>query len=441
MPEPNQPPQTPQTQRLGPQEKKKFSDLVKFLSRAFVQTQTFGIEHPLAKQPIEQCFALLHSLIQEKGSIILYIAEKKFRYGQDVLEEKNPVVDRLISIFTTVQLVSLAFEKDFSRDDFLNLLRIFSAKPEDINASGGAEKLAKEKKVGHLKLNPIKYELIGMDEKVVSEDSTAAEEALRKLEQQLAEKKEGPEPEEEKPKEEQSEEKLLSLIDDSLKNDAEQTQFVDKLTANPLEVVNLITDAIRLINKLGGENGKSILSSIINKLALVGDDLYRCLAEGKEDQATKETYKAAGILGNELSKRLDNIELAAELEGTLKELTNVLNVLMDQIEAQKILSSFLKGKPTLTKKVQLLKKIAQREKTSAEFELLVKRLLVVKGMSEQEVRQLIDEKEEVLQKAEQQKDDALTVGLTSTLQKLKAGQLDMAEAIEQLKGMLKKGKN
>ena len=53
----------PEAERLSPEEKKKFSNLAKQLSRAFVQTQTFGIEHPLAKQPIEQCFTILTSLI------------------------------------------------------------------------------------------------------------------------------------------------------------------------------------------------------------------------------------------------------------------------------------------------------------------------------------------------------------------------------------------
>ena len=178
----------PEGKPLSPEERKKFSNMAKFLSRAFVQTQTFGIDHPLAKQPIEQCFTLLNSLMQEKGNIAIYIAEKKLRYEQAILEPKNPVVDRMILLFSAVQLVSLEFEKGFNREDFLKFLSIFAAKPEDIIASGGVEKLVKEKGVGRLKLNPIKYELIGMDEKVVSEDSKAAEEALQQMQKQLTQK-------------------------------------------------------------------------------------------------------------------------------------------------------------------------------------------------------------------------------------------------------------
>ena len=428
----------PEGKPLSPEERKQFSNMAKFLSRAFVQTQTFGIDHPLAKQPIEQCFTLLNSLMQEKGNIVIYIAEKKLRYEQAILEPKNPVVDRMILLFSVVQLVSLEFEKGFNREDFLKLLSIFAVKLEDIIASGGVEKLVKEKGVGHLKVNPIKYELIGMDEKVVSEDSKAAEEALQQMQKQSEQKEDEEEAEKEKPEKSEKDE-LLSLIDESLKEEAEQSLFVDKLTQNPLEVVNLIIEAIRMINKVGGENAKVIMSSIINKLALVGDDLYRCLTgEKEEDAAVKQTYKAAGILGKELTKQIENIQVAPDLNNTVKEMTNVLTVLLDQIEAQKILSPLFKGGKTDAKKTSLLKKITRREKSSPEFALLVKRLLTLKGMSEEEANALIDKKEEILQKAVEEKDASVTQGLTSTLQKLKDGQMTMEETVAKLKEMLGK---
>lgn len=420
-------------EQLTSEDNKKFSNMVKFLSRAFVQTQTFGIDHPLAKQPIEQCFILLHNLIEEKGEIVLYIAEKKLRYGQTILERRNPVVDRMITLFSLVQLVSLGFERGFSREDFLRLLSVFAVKPEDILAGGGVEKLVNQKNVGHLQLNPIKYELIGQDEKVVTEDATAAEEALKELQRQLAEK----EAKEEKEKPEE----LLSLIDESLKEDADQSLFTDKLTENPLEVVNLITEAIRMLNKVGGENAKPILSSIVNKLALVGDDLYRCLREGKDqDKAVKQTYKAAGILGKELTKKIQDIQVAPDLNSLVEEMANVLSVLLDQIEAQKMLSVFGKGEINLTKKVNFLKKIMQREKSSPEFGLLMRKLLVIKGMSEEEIKNLIDRKVEILEEAEKEKEGSLTQDLSSTLQKFKDGQLGIDEALAKLKEVLKKTK-
>ncbi len=423
-------------QKLSPEEKRKFSNMVKFLSRAFVQTQTFGMEHPLSKQPIEQCFTLLSTLIQEKSSIALYIAEKKLRYGQAILEEKNPVVDRLILLFTSVQLVSLKFEKEFSREDFLKLLSIFAVAPKDIIAAGGIEKLVKEKGVGHLQLNPIKYELIGMDEKIVSEEAILAEETLKALEKQLLEKQTAPKLQEKEEETKKSE--LLSLIDKSLKEETEQSLFVEKLTENPLEIVNLIIEAIRMVNRVGGENAKMILSSIVNKIALIGEDIYRCLSEGKEDTSAKQTYRAAGILGKELTKQIKDIQVAPDLNNIVKEMTNILTVVLDQIEAQKIFTIFFKKEPTLKSKVKLLKKIMQREKSSPEFGLMMKKLLVLKGMTEEEVKDLIDKKEVVLEEAKEEKESIFTQDLTSMLQKIKDGQIGIEDAVAKLKEVLRK---
>ena len=110
---------------------------------------------------------------------------------------------------------------------------IFSAKPEDVVAKGGVEKLIKEKKVSHIKVNPIKYELIGTDEKVVSEETKVSKEAdiaqkaLRQLQEQLAKKK--IEPRDKEAEEKREKNKLLNLIDDTLKGETEQSLFVDKL--------------------------------------------------------------------------------------------------------------------------------------------------------------------------------------------------------------------
>ena len=182
------------------------------------------------------------------------------------------------------------------------------------------------------------------------------------------------------------------------------------------------------------------MSSIINKLALVGDDLYRCLTEGKEDAATKQTYKAAGILGKELTRQIENIEVSPDLNNTAKEMANVLTVLLDQIEAQKILSLFFKGEKTPKKKTDFLKKVRRQEKSSPEFGLLVKKLLTLKGLPQEEADNLIDKREEILQKAEEEKDSAFSQELTSTLQKVKDGQINIGEAVAKLKEILKKKK-
>jgi len=121
-------------------------------------------------------------------------------------------------------------------------------------------------------------------------------------------------------------------------------------------------------------------------------------------------------------------------------MTTVLTVLLDQMEAQKTLSGFFKGKMDTRKKAKLVRKVMQREKTSPEFGMLMKKLLTLKGMPEEEANKLIDGKEQFLKNIKAEEQAGVNQELMATLQKLKDGQLSMEDAIKQLKEALKKTK-
>lgn len=405
----------PVSQPLSEQEKKAFCEVVRYFSRSVSMAHDFGIDHPLVKQPTEQFFNLLISLLQQKESVIFYIAEKKLRYGDTILEENNPVVDKLISLFSAVKLVSIEFQRGFTHQDLINLLSVLAIRSQDVAYSGGIEKLVNEKNIAHLRLNPIKYELIGMHEKVVSEGAKLAEDDLEELEKKLAEwetKKETEAPVAQEPeiKEDQQkrQDELLSLIDESLREEADLSVFTDKLSKDPLAEVNAIIAAIHLVNRVGGKKAQGFIASINKKLNFFRDELYQCLIEGKEDDATKQIYKATEILGKELTPKIKTLQVSPDLQPLIEEMANVLNMITDQTEAHRLLDSFLKGEKTLKKKASLLKKIGQYQKTSPDFEFLMRKLLVLKGLSEEEVKRLFEEKTSILELAQKEKIPALT---------------------------------
>lgn len=428
-------------QPLSPQEKKKLSDMAKFFARAVSQAHDFGINHPLAKQPIEDAFNIISSVIQERGRLPIYIAEKKLHYSDNTLEEKNPVVDKLISLLTAVKVVSFEFETGFNREDFLALLAVLALRPQDIVDAGGIDKLFEEKNILHIKLNPIKYELIGMDEKVVS-GGKLSDDDLRELDKIFAKVEGQGEGGGEEIKKEQEDapeqERLLYLIDPSLKEDAGQAVFVEKLVHNPLDEVHSIVDTVRLVNKVGGERARTILSSLNKKLELVRDDLYQCLLEGKEDNNTKDTYKSAAVLGKELGRQLKSVEVSADLTPTLEEMNNIVTMVLDQTEAHKMLSLFLKGEMTLKKKVSFLKSLMQRTKVSPDFEFMVQKVLVLKGIPESEVKSLLEQKSAILDEFEKEQETEGIKEIKPVLAKLSEKQLSLEDVTEELNKIIER---
>lgn len=432
-----QSPSNPQAPQLSPEDKKKLFDIVKFLSRAINQARDFGPSHPLSTASIEQFFTILSDLLQEKGVILIFIVEKKIRYGDTILEEKNIVVDGMIDLFSAIKLSSLQFEKGFSQQDFLGLLTFLAQRPRDILAAGGIEKLVKEKNIGHLKLNPVKYELIGIDEKVVSEDAKvlegASDEAVKELEEWLEkQKKTGEGTVAEISAEEEAPGKLLALIDASLRDETSQSAFVDKLINDPLEEVHAIIEAVRMVNKVGGEKAKGIISSVVNRIDRFRDSLYDFLVEGKEDETAKQAYKSAEVLGKELTKQLKTIQVLPEFQNGIVQMQFVLNMILDETEAQKILSVFLKGEKTLKKKASFFEKIMQHQKTSADFEYFMKKLLALKGMSEEEVNRFFEQKLAILEQTEENKEAEIRQEVKPILGKLSEKQLNPDEALSKL---------
>ncbi|MCU0666020.1 MAG: hypothetical protein MUF05_02885 [Candidatus Omnitrophica bacterium] len=428
---------------VTPEEKKKISDMVKYLARAVSQSHDFGITHPLALQPIEDSFKILSALMQEHNHVALYIAEKKIRYIDTAIEERNPVVDKLVTLFTAAKVVSVEFDKGFSREDFISFLGVFAMRSQDIIAQGGAEALFKQKNITHFKLNPIKYELIGMDKRVISGKSDMSDEDLtRELDKIFGKPNDGSAlAEPEKPKEspeENPEDKLIALIDTALQENTQQSAFVEKLNQDPLEEVHSITEAVHILNKVGGEKAKTIISGVTKKLDLLRDNLYANLIENKDDEAAKLLYRSCAVLGKELSKQIKTIQVKEELKGALEGMESVLNMIMDQTEANKMLSGFLKGPMSLKKKASFLKSLSARVKLSVDFESMIKKLLILKGMPEDEVRILLEQKAEILEQADKEKQVDLSQEFKPLLQAISQDQGNVESVTAQLNEIVSK---
>lgn len=412
-------------QRVPPEKKKKFSNLVKFLARAIFQSHDFGIDHPLAKKPIEQCFTLLESMIQEEGEIPLYIAEKKMRYREALLEENNPVVDRLIELCTAIQVVSVLFKKGFSNEDFLKFMKVFSMGPKAIIDSGGVEKLVQESSIANFEINPIRYELIGKDQKVIAGQDGVTKDARAHLQEQFKFLEDSDALDGDMTS-------LLMLIDPALKQEAAQSLFVEMLLKDPSAEVYSIIEAIQLVDKAGANKGKGIVDSIINKMSLVRDDLYGCLLEGKEDEYTQGLYQAAEVLGQELPKQLGELPVSTDMRNQIEQMNNILTMIMDQTEGQKLISAFMKGKRTLKDKAMFLQRVADRQRVSEDFEFFIKKVLVLKGMSQEEVDAFFAERETILEKFERMREVDLKYELSPLLNALTKKEVTPDEVLTKL---------
>ena len=175
---------------LSKEEEQKLNAAVVALAKAIIQIQAYGEENPLAKTAFDDCYRLLTDMIQGREEFILWISEGKLRFGEIVLAEKHPLIQRLIRIFSNDRVISLGFDSRMSKPDLLGLLKTLAITPDKVLTAGGIEKLLEQHGVSSIRVNPVNYELVREGEEIVDEGKGQEQQGVEgKGEEQPAEEK------------------------------------------------------------------------------------------------------------------------------------------------------------------------------------------------------------------------------------------------------------
>jgi len=404
--------------QLSPQEKVLFSQLFINLSRAFIQTHTFGVEHMYAKDAADQSFSILQKIFADKDEVLICIAEGKLCYGMIPVEEGNLLVKKLIDLFSRVRLTSLKFKKETTLQDFKNLLEIFHTQLEKILNSGGVEELAKEKNITTIVINPVKYELIGEDEQVISDDAQIfeADENVEVLEKEELEEPQEPE------------EQLLQLVNEAFEEESSPLDLVEKIKEDPTAVANALVETIKIINKVGIEKCESLVSSVIQKLIFIKNELGIALDDDKVHEAKKEIHKFSSSLG----KQLPRLVVSKDCQAFLDEVTDLNIEIEDRIKASTVVVGITKKTVDDKKKGKISKSITQRNKVSKYYNSLIKDLLVKREFSQEEAEQLIIEGTQYLKKKKKSKTEKLDEKLMPILERLSTKEIEISSTLSDI---------
>lgn len=404
--------------QLTPQEKILFSQLAIYLSKSFVQTRTFGVEHSYTKETIQQFYTLLKDIMKEKEEIILCIVEGNLTYNLIPLEKENFLVQKLADIFSKTMLVSLKFKKDTTEEDFKKLLNIFCAKPEEILKSGGVEELAKGKNITSIEINPIKYELLEKGQKIIGEDV------------QVFEIEEGAEEIEKK----ENEEQLLQLVGEAFKEETAPLNALKKIRENPLQSADSLIEAIKIIDRVGLESSQSLASSVIQKLIFIKNELRTSIEEDKPYPQIKEINQ----FSNHIEKQLKLLSVSENIQPFIREISTLNVEIADTIKALDILIGVSKENIPLKRKVKIAQGITQRSKKSSNFEPLVRNILNKRGFSEEEITQIIEEGLRLFKEKSPKKIAGLEERIISIIERISEKDISLPLAKDELNKTLSK---
>jgi len=382
---------------LSPKEKVLFSQLAIHLSRAFIQTHTFGTEQVYAKEAIQSAFSALQKVLKDRDELTLCIIEGKLTYNQIPLEEKNLLIEKLIDLAAKTRLVSWRFKKDISEDNFKSFLDIFHRKPEEILVKGGVDKLVKEKGIANIDINPIKYELIGKEQKIVDDGI------------EIFEMDKGTDL-----KDSKEDRQLVRLIGETFKEETSPSTTLEKIKENTLQSADSLIEAVRIIDKIGMNESQPLVASIIKKIIFIKNELSISLDEDK----VHDQIEGIKQFSKQIKKNLKLLNISKQTKPFVDEIANLNTGVKDRIEAGELLTGLNKNNLGPKEKVSISKSILQREKESSEYRQLVKDILSKKGFSEEEILNIIKEGTAALETKKKEKKKKSAKGLLAQNQEL-----------------------
>ncbi len=150
---------------------KLYLNFIRFLNAAIKRLSMYPPEHPSAQQAVNLPFEMLRNIIEKKGQAILSLTENKLVIN-GVTAEESISGSVLSQTLKKCNIKSLSFTSELTQTQLGIFLGFFvgldpKAPPPDLSA------FLSEHNVDSIKVNQLHYELVGEEEKVVSEQEAA----------------------------------------------------------------------------------------------------------------------------------------------------------------------------------------------------------------------------------------------------------------------------
>jgi hypothetical protein len=350
------------------------AELIKRLCLALTNVEMFAVDHPVARHGIDHAYTWLRQMLDRwHEPVVISVAGATILLDGLPLEERNPLVSKLARRFEEVHINNIFFEPTITQEEFHEFYRLLGRGPKVINAEGGFAEALKKSPIQNIHLKDISYVMVSGDEKVVSKDAQVIEPdeiAGVSTDSDIVKYMVG---------------KLLEKAD-------EQKWLINEIKNNPAKMANMITQGIDLAMsraELGRDNEAGI-GTLINNIRLVGEQLLQEEKDGAGG-GQEELERALLALEREMKLRSSKLMSSKVATGFVNEIMSVVTTYADRVRAKQISDEFLKGERSLKQTEDLLRKFAPEEENKEHLLLRLADQLLKRGMSEEDVKKMLDQ--------------------------------------------------
>ena len=162
-----------ETERKMSLEISNYSNILNELNKAVKMHNFYPDGHPNYESALGRCYLAVKKFADESGEVRFTIDQRGFYFNNIVITPVSPDIVTLAKKFFFRRVREVAFSQRVTLDEMKVLLSVLKLEPDELQGDGGAEALFAANDVSGIAINALKYE------------------DLRKLKQQLEEKKHG----------------------------------------------------------------------------------------------------------------------------------------------------------------------------------------------------------------------------------------------------------
>jgi hypothetical protein len=113
--------------------------------------------HPSVDQSIDKAYDFLKKLFEIRDAITLAVARDTLIVDHYYLDRKNLVYREFALILFNLGIASVTFNSGITKDEIIHFHKIITSKREDVESSGGVEKLIEKRGIKYIKVSLIDY--------------------------------------------------------------------------------------------------------------------------------------------------------------------------------------------------------------------------------------------------------------------------------------------
>ncbi len=345
------------------------AEFIKRLCLAESLGRIYSVAHPKGKAAVEAAFNALVPLLDLTGSVPISMVEGKILVAGLPVEERNPLVGRFINSFRQLYVDNIVFNKGLTLAEFEEFFHVLLQGAKVINAGGGLAALLHQKGIKNVDIQRVSYVLVHEDEKVVKRDAEVLENTV--VPPELADRK------------------IVEYMVEQVIEKAEQRRWlINRIKNSPAKMAELITDGIELAvsRAEAGLTPEKTIEGLLENIKLVCQSMSETHGDATGDAA--ELHHALLTLEKEVRARSKKLMSSEAAVGFINELLATITRYADQVRAEKISAELLKGEQDLRQVARLLRKFAPKDVSVAKFVESIGELLVQKGLTPEQVKQL-----------------------------------------------------